>query len=101
MPDQNGNLLPSDEGYVTQIEAKQVVSEQPTQLTPLQELQDAEQKLAEQSEKANGAYVSSVPEGSVPLDKYNALLSAYNSLKGRVSIDAQFEKQLDAQAGLI
>jgi len=41
------------------------------------------------------------PIGEVTLDKYNALLSAYNALKHRVGLDPSLERQLDTQAGLI
>jgi len=82
--DDQGNLQPGDEGYVAPVvETPEVVTPEPV----------AEQPTPE----AEPTTLLDPPTWA----QYDALLNAYISLKKRVGLDAVYEKQLDAEAGLI
>ena len=92
MPDENNNPLPGEEGYVAPVETPEVpptveaTPEVPVETpAPVVEYED---------------HSTPVPEETVPIGKYNQLLAAYTRLKIRVGLDQQYEKQLDAEAGL-
>jgi len=76
MPDQNGNLLPGEAGYIA--------TENET--THVQPENDSNTEL---------------PDNKVPLAQYTALLTAYTKLKARVGLDIMYEKELDKEAGLV
>lgn len=96
MPEENGNLLPGEPGYVP-VETVETSVEQPkgevsTILPPAETKQDEPEEA-----------VDTVVEETTPVvsqDKYNQLLAAYTKLKQRVGLDIVYEKQLDNEAGL-
>jgi len=100
MPDEQGNLLPGDPGYVAP-EQPAVVDETlaqdpvetPVVDTPVEETPEPPAPPAEQASTEE-------PPVTVTQAKYDQLLSAYKKLKVRVGIDPVYEKQLDTEAGL-
>lgn len=97
MPDEQGNLLPGDEGYVAPAETQ--VAEAPgvvTEETPV----DGTTKTLTSAEAGALNLQARVPV-EVTQESYDKLLSAYIALKQRLALDPIIEKQFDAQAGLI
>ena len=75
MPDELGNLVPGDEGYIAPVETQPEVTESVVEAPVI------------------------VPDPPTQA-QYDLLLAAYTKLKVRVGLDVMYEKALDKEAGL-